>query len=420
MSATPVEESKKKTRLKGIAFFVRESFAIAVWLLIFIKVFVYDVDLLLVNRVPWFQRLYPYKFFLLIGFVAVVWLTLGTKRAWKIIGYITAYPLILLLWRIPKLLFKNWALLLIFAPAIESVIFTLKWRFVFGSFTILAALGVSLFRNRAALIVCMAFLFVYLSIHYILRLRVAFRPTSVFANIAPTIGEMWRHTIKTFKESEFKARSGPDAQPSEYPKKHIENVKALYLQNLLWTYAGKKLDEAVSSRRTDLYFIVALIYSFVLTVTVFGFEYWALFKIDPLSFQGADQASFWSFLLFSFNAILHTGFSTVSPVAGPALAMANLELVASLIIGLFFVFILLTSSRERYRQDLKSVVGHISASASQIERFLQKDLKMRLIDAEVKIIAADPSFSGTMQSYGRTPPPGSDEMNGLEGSTRSS
>ncbi len=139
-------------------------------------------------------------------------------------------------------------------------------------------------------------------------------------------------------------------------------------------------------------------------MTVFGFEYWALFKIDPSAFQMVDKPSFWVFLLFSFNAILHTTFGTVVPVSGAAFALANLELVSGLIIGLFFVFILLTSSRERYRQDLKNVVDNLSASADQIERFLQKDLKMRLIDAEAKIIEADPSFSGMMQSFGRTPP----------------
>ncbi len=225
--------------MKRVAFFVRECLAVAVWLSIFIKVFVYDIDLLFVNKVPLVQRFYAYKFFFVIGLVAVVWGALGTRRAWKVIGYIAVYPLILLLWRIPKLLFKNWALLLIFAPAIESVIITLKRRFILGSFAILFALAISLTQRRSVLLFCMAFLSFYLLVHYILRLRVAFRPTSIFANIAPTIGDMWRQSIKTYKQNEFNARSGPAAQPADYPKKHIENVKNLYLQNLFWTYFGK-------------------------------------------------------------------------------------------------------------------------------------------------------------------------------------
>jgi hypothetical protein len=403
MIESPPETSKNAWR-KTFSFYVRECLAIAIWFLIFIKVFVYDVDLLIVDKVPWLQRLYPYKFFLLIGFMALVWITLGTKRTWKTIGYIAAYPLILLLWRIPKQIFKNWALLIVFLPAIESVILTVKWRFILGSLTMLAALGICLSRKPGIVIGCMAVLLLYLSYHYILRLRVAFRPTSVFADIGPTVEGMWRSSISTYKGNEFKARSAPDAKPSDYPKKHIQNIKDLYLSNLFWAHVAKKLDQAVSTRRTDVYFIVALIYSFVLTVTVFGFQYLALFKLDPSSFNNAEQASFWSFLLFSFNAILHTGFATVVPASGPALLWANLELVAGLIIGLCLVFILLTSSRERYRQDVKGVADKLSASAKQIERFLEKKLRMRLIDAEAKLIAEDPSFSQMLLNFGRTPP----------------
>jgi hypothetical protein len=215
---------------------------------------------------------------------------------------------------------------------------------------------------------------------------------------------MWRASIKTYKSNEFKAQSGPDANPSDYPKKHIQNIKDLYLNNLFWAHVAKKLDQAVSTRRTDIYFIVALVYSFILTVVIFGFQYFALSKLDPSSFKNADQASFWSYLLFSFNAILHTGFATVVPASGPALVLANLELVAGLIIGLCLVFILLTSSRERYRQDVKDVADKLAGSAKQIERFLEKKLRMRLIDAEAKIIAEDPTFSEMLQNFGRTPP----------------
>jgi len=83
--------------------------------LIFVKVFVYDIDLVIIKRVPWLESLYPYKFFLLIGAVAAAWAALGTKRAWKIIGYVLVYLFVLLLWRIPKNVFKNWPLFIVFA-----------------------------------------------------------------------------------------------------------------------------------------------------------------------------------------------------------------------------------------------------------------------------------------------------------------
>jgi hypothetical protein len=391
--------------VKQIALSLREAFAITLWLLVFTKIFVYDIDLLLVSRVRWLQRLYPYKFFLIFASIAVLWLILGGKYARKVILYVAGYPLVVLLWRIPKLLFKNWATLLIFAPAIESIAFTLKWRFALASFAMLAALVISLVMNSMALTFCMSFLGIYLLVHYILRLRIAYRPESIFANIAPAVGTMWKNGIKTFKDTESADRRKGNLESPEFRKKHVENLRALYTYNLVWTHVATKLREAVSSRRTDLYFIVALVYTFVLTVGVFGFEYWGLFKIDSSSFITTGVPTPWAFFLFSFNAVIHTSFATMTPISAPALAFANAELIAGLIIFLFFVFVILTSHRERYRQDINSLVERLSHSADAIEHYIRRELKMKLIDVEVTIIAQDPSFSTTIQSFGRTPPP---------------
>ncbi|MDT4953729.1 MAG: hypothetical protein QOJ02_1867 [Acidobacteriota bacterium] len=395
-----------KSHIKMIVHVLREIFAITLWLYIFTKIFVYDIDLLLVNRFSLLQKIYPYKFFILVAIIAIFWVILGGKFVWKVVLYSLAYPFIILFWRIPKMLFKNWATVLIFLPAIESIFLTLKWRFALGSFALLAALGISFFMDLIAITTCLSILGLYLLVHYLSRFRIAYKPDSIFANIAPVIGKMWEGTVKTFKEDEATVQRSEDVESPEFQKKHIDNLKKLYLHNLIFTYFAKKLGQAVSSRRTDLYFIGALIYTFILTVIIFGFEYWGLFKINPSSFQVIGTPSFWAFLLYSFNTIVHTNFATMVPIGTSALVISNIEVIAALIIGLFFVFILLTSHRERHRQDVNSVVEQLSRSAGQMEWFIRRRLKMRLIDLEVKIIEVDPTFSGTLESFGRQPPIG--------------
>jgi hypothetical protein len=212
---------------------------------------------------------------------------------------------------------------------------------------------------------------------------------------------MWRHSVTTYKRKDYQAHTGAGPQGAEYERKRVENLKELYLNNLMWEFFAKKLDETVSSRRTDLYFIVAVLYSFLLTVLIFGFEYYALSKVDPGSFQMPPQRSIWSFILFSFNVILTTEFSRITPISDIALSLATLELFAGVITLIFFVYVLLTSSRERHREDLRNLVRGLTQSSKEIERFLEKSLKMRLIDAEDKIIEHDPSFLKTMESLGR-------------------
>jgi hypothetical protein len=247
----------------------------------------------------------------------------------------------------------------------------------------------------------MSILGLYLSVHYVLRIRVAFRPTAVFADVAKAVASMWRESVKIYKRKDYEAHSGAGPQGAEYDRKRVENLKQLYSNNLMWEFLAKKLNETVSSRRTDLYFIVAVLYSFLLTVTVFGFEYYALSKVDPGSFQTASQSSIWSYILFSFNVIMTTEFSRIVPVSDTALSLATLELFTGVITLIFFVYVLLTSSRERYREDLRNLALGLTQSSKEIERFLEKSLKMRLIDAEDKIIEHDPSFLKTMESFGR-------------------
>jgi hypothetical protein len=69
----------------------------------------------------------------------------------------------------------------------------------------------------------------------------------------------------------------------------------------------------------------------------------------------------------------------------------------------FFVYIVMTSSRERYRQDFRSLAAGLAKSSNEIERFLEKSLKMRRIDAEAKILKHDPKFEETLRSFGRAP-----------------
>jgi hypothetical protein len=390
-----------KPSIKKLAFVLREAFAVTLWFWIFTKFFVYDIDLILVNQLPWLQKIYPYKFFIIAATIAVL-LILRVK--WRFFLYVLGYPFIILFWRIPKLLFKNWATVLMFLPAIESVALKLKWRFALWTFATLAAIGIILLTDPVSLTFCMLFLGLYLLVHYFWRLRSAYRPESIFGNVATGIGKLWVNSIKGFKDKDFADRSKGQLESPEFNKKHVENVKNLYITSLLCTWVGAKLDQAVSSRRTDLYFIIALIYTFFLTVIIFGFEYWALFKIDPSNYTYTNAPSFWAFFVYSFNVILHTSFSTVAAMKTPALAIANAELLGTLIIGVFLVFVIFTSHRERYRQDLSRVVKELTRSAEEIETFIRRKLRMTLIDVEITILKVDPTFTNTLESFGRTPP----------------
>src|SRR3989441_1941001 len=395
--------SQTKSVLGGLAFALREIVALTVWIFVFVKLFVYDVDLFLIDRyAPQFHEILEYRFFLIIGFLAVSWLILGNCRFRTFVAYVLFYPLIVLLWRIPKLTVKNWATAIVFAPAIESLLVTFKWRFIAGSFTMLAALGIVISFQPVILVAGMAILFFYLAAHYVLRFRMAFQPSSVFADVGRIMGEIWSRTLAQFKKDLGDvAKLGPDSD--EFRKKRMQSLGSLFIFNLACTFGAKKLQEVVSSRKTDLYFLGALVYTFVLTVIVFAFEYFALHHLQPASFSSAGTLSFWTFLLFSFNAILTGPFATLTPTGTIALLLANMEMLAGLITLVILVFVLLTSNRERYRQDLTTVIEQLEEGARQIAGFIEDEYEVSMIEAEQRLIQDNTLFSKTIEWFGRKP-----------------
>ena len=130
-------------------------------------------------------------------------------------------------------------------------------------------------NSSVILILSMCVLGAYLLLHYILRIRIAYRPQSLFANIAPAVGKMWQQCINSFKTNGGSINDDGTPENIINQKKQIENLKNLYFNNLFWSYLATKLQLAVSSRPTDLYFVAALVYTFLLTVGVFALEYWA-------------------------------------------------------------------------------------------------------------------------------------------------
>src|SRR6266516_778027 len=395
-------KSKSLSRLGRLA---RELVAATVWLLAFIKLFVFDIDIILVDHfAPQLHRFLQYRLFIIISGVALSWIILGNRRFRIFVAYVLFYPLILVLWRLPKLAFKNWATAVVFAPALESLITTFKWRFIASSLTMLAALTIVISSQPYILIAAMIILLAYLVAHYMFRFSMAFRSTTFFANLGGTIRTIWEGLLSNFRKTEMQDLAKLDPISDEVRKKRAANLQMVLVYTIVLRSFARKLQGVFSSRKTDLYFLGALLYSFVLTLVLFAFEYFALYKAQRSSFPSTGIISFWTFLLFSFNVIIHAGFASLTPASRVAILFANLELLAGIVIFVIFVFVLLTSNRERYRQDLKVAIDKLEEGVQQIAGFIQDEFKLTVLEAEATILESNPGFSQVIVFLGGTPP----------------
>ena len=94
------KKDNKKTSL--ISILTREIIAIICWIYVITKLFIFDIDIYIIERYfSDYAWVINYKFFILIGTLAIIWLLTKNRQLiiWSL--FIFFYPVVLLFWRIP-------------------------------------------------------------------------------------------------------------------------------------------------------------------------------------------------------------------------------------------------------------------------------------------------------------------------------
>ncbi|MCK0508661.1 hypothetical protein [Aromatoleum anaerobium] len=367
---------------------IRELIAAFVWLLVVGQLLLFDIASYLSVRFAYLELLLRFRLLTLLVVVALLWGLLGNRRFLLFCGYIFAYPFVLVCWHIPRILFKNWAVVLAFSPAVHSILGRFKASFITFVVVLLAASLASLATYKPLIAGSMSVLGVYLIHHFIRRFRVAFSPSTVFADAANVIRNIW----STIKDSEFFKRPeniAPDS--SEYRQKLGQNLLSLYVLTAGLHFLGERLKVVARSRKLDLYFLSSLLYTFILTTVLFAFVYFGLERLLPGSFTGESSPGLFDFLGLSFGTLMTADISPLKPVSGIAQAFMYVQLFASLLIIVLLVFVVLTSIRERHRQDLDAVIVEISEACDRIGSALESNYELTIAGVEALLLEFSPS-----------------------------
>ena len=150
------------------------------------------------------------------------------------------------------------------------------------------------------------------------------------------------------------------------------------------------LREVVNSRKLDLYFLGSLFYTFVLTVVMFALEYLGLERIAPGSFAGVPDPGLLDFLGLSVSTIMTADVSPLHGVSGLAQTALYLQLLGSLLIIVLLVFVILTSIRERYKQDLDGMVHELAIASGKARERLEANYELTIAAAEAWLLEFNP------------------------------
>src|SRR5690606_28296113 len=92
-----------------------------------------------------------------------------------------------------------------------------------------------------------------------------------------------------------------DPDSKEYKQVLGQRLLNLYLSTSLLFVIGEKLRAVLRTKKLDIYLVSTIACTFTLTVVIFGFEFFALQRLEPASFSGVSNPPYLlPFVAFSF------------------------------------------------------------------------------------------------------------------------
>ncbi|WP_135457038.1 hypothetical protein [Mycobacterium sp. DL99] len=139
-----------------------------VWCFGLSKVFFFDFDVFIANKLgsPWNHFV---QFRWLVALLAVAVILVATKKSVFVLLYVIFFPLIIMFWKIPRLLmwFRSWNLLLALSTLCISVFSHFRWRFFIRAFEILVVVTAIASDSPRVAAVCAMLLSLALVYHYV-------------------------------------------------------------------------------------------------------------------------------------------------------------------------------------------------------------------------------------------------------------
>jgi len=360
---------------------------VLVWSYFLIKTLIYDFDYYLVTTyAPALQPVLDNRLLVFLGGISLLMLTLK-KDFLPFSLYVIGYPLVVFVWKIPKLFIKKWELTIAFVPALYDVLSEFKKHFIAFSLFVISVSVVFKTASPYALLPSMTILGVLLLLHLKASFLKAYR-SNVFDKIAKKIS-YYKDKLSDpiYLDGVLKNTTNKDKAKETQNEPSLTN---LYLFHSVAAFIGEKIGTVAKSRKIDLYLFCSWLLTVLSTWFIFSLQYFSINKLYPNSFSisgGSVQTlSYLSCLGLSFDKLFPYNNSTVSPVTEIALIACYAQAVCAIVLGFILIFTLLTAARERYKEDLDLIAQEINGIGDALQNGFQSVFKITLSDAEASLL----------------------------------
>ena len=364
-----------------ISWIARECIAGAIWAYIFVKLFVFDIDIYIIDHfAPQFRWVIDYKAFGIAAVAAVALAVLRPAAFLKTALYVGAYPVVFLFWRLPKVAFARWPAIILLAPVVYRLASTFRSTFVLYTVASLSILAIVMSTDHGLLGLAILGLGVFIGSHLFRSFKKAYGK-GAFARLAFQLAKLRGSVEKgTFDMQQPQPSPGAGAAS---PAAHPRPIPLLYLLGRTADIVDEKVRTVADSRKYDFCLVFGWIYTVALTCLVFAFEYFALYRINPASFKSAEGASLWAFLGFSLGALTPARASGILPATRITTLVYYTEAACSVLVLVILVFTVLTAAREAFKHDVEVFGTELKLTADSIDVRISQVYSMTLSELEL-------------------------------------
>lgn len=349
---------------KQLSLFLRDGAALIIWTYVLVKIFVFDIDIYLLNlvfpNVAWVLNI---RLLVLLSLIAVLWIILGHKRFFVLFAYIVGYPFVILFWKLPVFIFRHWATFLILLPSIFDTLLSFRSTFVLYTVILVSSASILLFKQSVILMAAMVTLALCLAF-MLYRAFSRTNSTRIYSKLAKYLCDVQTRIangefdVAPNLPSQFTTATTTAPTTSEETPT-ADAIPQLYLHYVVFDYISQKVDQVDRAHKYNLILISSLLNIMFWTVIIFSFLHWAVYKIDPSAYSGIEGRTFLQFLVFSLGRFANTDIVSIHPASIAAISLTSVQVICSLFIMIIGVFSIFTAQRDSFREDFKEFLNAI-------------------------------------------------------------
>lgn len=350
--------------------------AIVVWLYVVLKVFVFDVDRWLANRILGDDSIVDYRLLMILAAVAFVVLVI--RRSWLPLAYVFLFPLVVTCIYTPWVIYKtrSWRMLFAAVHILSSATYRFRWRFLAATVTAFSAVGILVTGNAAVVSLGGIWILGFLSVLYYRAFIASLTPSRFIGQQLESIQWLVRSKLTwtvVGLEDELKA-----PEIVRYNATQIQTITnkigfGLTLHRAVYVWA-KNLQRYGSSGTSATIAFSYFVWLYFASFVLLGFANMALYNVDPSQFKVATSPSIVEWAFYSLSALALNGTEGIVPTGDIAFAIRIYAgVVGPLLLLTLLAGLLLDRRNARQVEDLNSAVEDLKHQGSLVSDRFRED-----------------------------------------------